>query len=296
MKSVCVVGTVEYGDFVMSKEILEKFHLKVYYKNIPDINKYFFGSDFPTVFSACNNYIQKIVDKTTRSRIDKSEELIVYGVEIPVINILHESEDSFYEYELAEIYVKKFIDYVFANYQIEYEAPCEYMAFSGDDLDILFLNAKKKLNIDSYNMSNSNCELLCLKFLLKSEFKINKNINISLTTKIVNDMSKEIILIIAKSKYNIISNTINIKEDEQITMDYYIENNYMNLEIHNEISMCSSIDSITSLEAIINNEDNQKSHKINKKWLKFIKRKLKKKYQFIEKITLKQQFEELLDI
>jgi hypothetical protein len=282
MKAVCVVGTIEYGDFILSKKILDKFHLRVYYKNISDINK---SAAFISINSVYNHYIKGLKN---------SEELIIYGIEIPVIDILHEIEGSYYEYELAEIYIKKFTDFMFQKCRLEYDNPCEHLCFSGEDLDLLFLKTKKIQNIEDVELESleyEESEILCLEFLLKSELKVEKNMNNNIIEKLANDLSKEIILIVAKSKYHLLSNTMNIKEGENIMLTYYIENHYVNLEINNVECSVESLNSINKTEY-----ENTNCHRINTKWLKFLKRKLKKKYQFIEKISLNNHFEERLDI
>lgn len=266
MRASCIIGVVDYSDSIIPKEILDKFRLKYFYKNIENINNYH-------VYKP----IEKIVN-SVRGRMHKlemSHELIVYGCEIPILDILHESSDGHYEYELAEIYVKKFVEFCFNKFKIDFESPCEYMCVSGEDMDLLFLNAKpinKKVEDNFEEFEYDELEMLRIEIILKEEL-ILKHLEIGL----IESMNKEIILLIAKSKYNFISNASTTKEGD-IILSFYLENR------KEYIDVSSSIESLLSL----NEEcENAKLNKCEIKWFKFIKRKIKKRYHFIEKMSIK---------
>lgn len=271
MKASCVIGIVDYSDSIIPKEILDKFRLKYFYKNIEDINNYH-------IYKPIENLVNRVKNKIYK--VEMTHELIVYGIEIPVFGMINNSNDSYYEYELAEIYVKKFVEFCFNKFKIDFESPCEYMCVSGDDMDLLFLNSKpinKKIEDKFEEFEYEELEMLRIEILLKEDL-ILKNIEIGL----IESLNKEIILLVAKSKYNLISNT-STANDGDIILSFYLENRKENIDI------TSSIESLSSVTENCDIEDCEKS-KLNKceiKWFKFIKRKIKKKYHFIEKMSIK---------
>lgn len=268
MRATCVVGVVEYSDTIIPREILERFHLTYYYKNIEDITQFY-------VYKP----IEKIVN-SVKSRIYKPElthELIVYGYEIPVINMIHEAEDGYYEYELAEIYVKKFTEFCFNKFNIEFESPCEYLCVCGDDMDLLFLNSKQineKIDNNFDNYEYDTMEILRIEIILKEEY-LAQNAEIGA----IENLNKEIILLIAKSKYSFISNTSTANEGDMI-LSFYLENRKDCEEL--VMDMSSSIESISSEQ-----DEGCRVEKCEMKWFKFVKRKIKKKHHFIENMSIK---------